>query len=82
MESQPELVRVLLIDDDRDDYFLTRELVSDIPGGRFHLDWTPEYDAGVQAVRAVRGRSCGRRPRGPESPGVARRRWASAASAS
>ena len=52
MEAQLELVRVLLIDDDRDDYFLTRELVADIPGGRFHLDWTPEYNAGVEAVRA------------------------------
>ena len=49
---QPQPVRVLLIDDDQDDYFLTRELVSDIPGGRFQLDWTPEYDAGVEAVRA------------------------------
>ncbi len=52
MEPQPELVRVLLIDDDRDDYFLTRELVSEIPGGRFQLDWTPEYAAGAEAVRA------------------------------
>ena len=49
---QPEFVRVLLIDDDQDDYFLTCELVSDIPGGQFQLDWTPEYDAGVEAVRA------------------------------
>ncbi len=49
---QPQPVRVLLIDDDQDDYFLTRELVSDIPGGQFQLDWTPEYDAGVEAVRA------------------------------
>ena len=43
-------VRVLLVDDDRDDYFLTRELLADIPGGRYQLDWTPDYDAGVAAV--------------------------------
>jgi signal transduction histidine kinase len=50
VEPQPELVRVLLIDDDQDDFFLTRELLSETPGGRFRLDWTPDYAAGVEAV--------------------------------
>ncbi|MCI0700462.1 MAG: ATP-binding protein [Planctomycetia bacterium] len=45
-----EVIRVLLIDDDRDDYFLTREMLSDIPGERYRLDWTPNYDAGLQAL--------------------------------
>ena len=40
------------VDDDQDDYFLTRELLSEVPGGRFHLDWTPEYAAGREAVCA------------------------------
>ncbi|QJW99674.1 hybrid sensor histidine kinase/response regulator [Frigoriglobus tundricola] len=52
MDVQLESVRVLLIDDDEDDFLLTRELVSDIPGGRFRLDWTPTYAAGVEAVCA------------------------------
>ncbi|MCE9561808.1 MAG: response regulator [Planctomycetes bacterium] len=43
-------VSVLLIDDDKDDYLLTKELVSDIPGGRFTLDWASTYDAGVNAI--------------------------------
>jgi signal transduction histidine kinase len=50
VEPQPELVRVLLIDDDQDDFFLTRELLSETPGGRFRLDWTPDYATGVEAV--------------------------------
>ncbi len=43
-------VRALLIDDDRDDYLLTKELLADIPGGRFTLDWASTYDAGVAAI--------------------------------
>jgi len=43
-------VSVLLIDDDKDDYFLTKELVGDIPGGRFTLDWASTYDAGLRAI--------------------------------
>ncbi len=52
MERQSELVRVLLIDDDQDDFVLTRDLLGDVPGGRFHLDWTPHYAAGAEAVCA------------------------------
>jgi signal transduction histidine kinase len=47
---EPQFVRVLLIDDDQDDFFLTREMLSEVPGGRFRLDWVPEYAAGVEAV--------------------------------
>ncbi len=43
---------MLLIDDDQDDYVLTRDLLGDIPGGRFHLDWTPRYEAGAEALCA------------------------------
>lgn len=44
-------VRVLLIDDDRDDFLLTRELFAEIPGGRYHLDWESEYDSGLATLR-------------------------------
>ncbi|MDB5308349.1 MAG: pleC 4 [Gemmataceae bacterium] len=43
-------VRVLLIDDDRDDYLLTRELLAEIPGGQFRLDHVPTYEEGLEAV--------------------------------
>jgi signal transduction histidine kinase len=53
-EPNNEPLRVLLIDDDQDDYVLTRDLLSDIPSGRFELDWTPDYAAGAEAVSAGR----------------------------
>lgn len=57
MASPPSVpdrpVRVLLIDDDRDDYLLTRDLFAEIPGGRYQLDWASDYDSGLAAL--VRG---------------------------
>jgi len=43
-------VRVLLIDDDRDDYLLTRDLFAEIPGGRYRLDWVADYAGGLDAI--------------------------------
>ena len=43
-------IRVLLVDDDRDDYSLTREVLEEIPGGRFRLDWVSTYDAALEAI--------------------------------
>jgi signal transduction histidine kinase len=45
-------VRVLLVDDDRDDYLLTRDLFAEIPEGRFKLDWVSDYQSGLAALCA------------------------------
>jgi signal transduction histidine kinase len=45
-------MRVLLIDDDREDYLLTRAYLADLPGEPFRLDWANDYDAGLAAVCA------------------------------
>jgi PAS domain S-box-containing protein len=50
MDSQP--VRVLLVEDDEDDYVLTRDLLSEIKGNPYHLDWVKEYDAALAAMTA------------------------------
>src|SRR4051794_9262881 len=42
--------RVLLVDDDRDDFLLTRDLFAEIPGGRYHLDWASDYAAGLERM--------------------------------
>ncbi len=43
-------VNVLLIDDDRDDYLLTRDFFSEIPGNQYRLDWVAEYESGRKAI--------------------------------
>ena len=45
-------VRVLLIDDDNDDYVLTRDLLAELPGTPFVVDWQPDFDAALEAVCA------------------------------
>ncbi|HSQ55385.1 MAG TPA: hybrid sensor histidine kinase/response regulator, partial [Gemmata sp.] len=49
-DNGSRLVRVLLVDDDRDDFFLTKELLDDVPHGQFTLDWASTYEAGLQAI--------------------------------
>jgi signal transduction histidine kinase len=49
-EKPVQTISVLLIDDDRDDFILTRELLAEIPGDRFTLDWIADYDAGLDAI--------------------------------
>lgn len=46
----PSRIRVLLVDDDKDDFILTREKFASIPGGRFHLDWVSNYDDALKAI--------------------------------
>ena len=45
-------LRVLLVDDDEDDFVLTRELLADIPGGQFVIDHAPTFEAGLAGVCA------------------------------
>jgi diguanylate cyclase (GGDEF)-like protein/PAS domain S-box-containing protein len=45
------LVRVLLIDDDEDDYVMTREMLAEAWGGRVTLDWVCTYEEAVAEVR-------------------------------
>ena len=49
----PEPVRVLLIDDDSDDYLLTRDLLEGIPGAPFELEWVDGYDQALADLTAA-----------------------------
>ena len=45
-------IRVLIVDDDEDDFVVIRELISEIRGGRFQLEWVPnpsDAEAGLLA---------------------------------
>lgn len=43
-------VRVLLVDDDEDDYRLTRAALSEIPNRRFEVEWEPDYDVALEKI--------------------------------
>jgi len=45
-----ETIKVLLIDDDEDDYILTRGLLSDMKVGKYVLDWASSYDEGLKII--------------------------------
>lgn len=48
--SEPPPIRVMLVDDDEDDYVLTRDLLADIPDIRFELDWVADVDAALESM--------------------------------
>jgi diguanylate cyclase len=45
-----ESIKVLVIDDDEDDFVFTRDLFAEIPGSRYRVEWVSSYDAGVEAI--------------------------------
>ena len=46
------MIKVLLVEDDEDDYLIARDLFSDIPGQKFSLDWVKTFEAGLDAMIA------------------------------
>lgn len=44
-------VKVLLVDDDEDDYIITRNLISQIRDRRYQLQWVDNYDAALDVLR-------------------------------
>ena len=43
-------LRVLLIEDDPDDYVLTKDLLGEIPGSKIGLEWARNFEAGLAAL--------------------------------
>ena len=43
-------VRVLLVDDDHDDYVILRDLFLEIEVGKFRLEWVETYDAALERM--------------------------------
>ncbi len=54
MPRQPELRRVLLVDDDEDDYLITREMLAKQERVSFSLDWCSSYHEALAAIREQR----------------------------
>jgi two-component system sensor histidine kinase/response regulator len=44
-------VRILLIDDDKHNFIITRALLMEIDGGQYKLDWVSNYEEGLKEIR-------------------------------
>ena len=49
--SEREVIKVLLVEDDEDDYFLARELLAEIKSQRFAIEWAKTYDKGLDCFK-------------------------------
>jgi signal transduction histidine kinase/HPt (histidine-containing phosphotransfer) domain-containing protein len=58
MEMKIEPIKVLLIEDDEDDYILTRELLSEVKGGVYALDWASSYEEGLKVAGRLEHHVC------------------------
>ncbi len=54
MASPTEPLRVLLVEDDEEDYLITRDLLSGQDRVRFRVDWCAEYDEALEVIREQR----------------------------
>ncbi len=43
--------KLLLIEDDEDDYIVTRSMLADAMHGAINLQWVDTYEAGLEALR-------------------------------
>ena len=51
IDKDRETLNILLIEDDEDDWLLTRSLLSEIEGAkRYDLEWVTTYDAAVKLI--------------------------------
>jgi PAS domain S-box-containing protein len=44
-------ITALLVDDDEDDYFLTREYINELENWKIDITWCPTYDAAVHNIK-------------------------------
>jgi len=50
--STGNVVRILIIDDDEDDFLITSEYIRHIPGSNFEIDWCYNYDEALEFMCA------------------------------
>jgi two-component system, sensor histidine kinase and response regulator len=58
MGMKSETIKVLLIEDDEDDYVLTRELLAEVNGGQYALDWASSYQEGLKVAARLEHHVC------------------------
>ena len=51
METQPQSVKILIIEDDEDDYIIIKELLSEIDTKEFIVSWANNYDKALKLLQ-------------------------------
>jgi signal transduction histidine kinase len=46
-----EKIKILLVDDDEDDFIITQDIIHDIPGNPYSLDWTASFNEAFQLIQ-------------------------------
>ncbi|KAA9345959.1 ATP-binding protein [Adhaeribacter soli] len=46
----PDKIKILLVDDDEDDYIITRDIIDDIPARNYRIDWTPSFSEALELI--------------------------------
>jgi len=49
--SKDKRIRVLIVDDDEDDFLLTSHSLRDIPGSQFEVAWASSYQLGLEQIK-------------------------------
>jgi signal transduction histidine kinase len=49
-----DIFKILVIEDDPDDYLVIRDLFADIPGKKYDLDWVQAYDVARREIESCR----------------------------
>src|SRR5688572_960643 len=49
-----EIIHILLIDDDEEDYMITQDIIADIPNKTYLLEWVDSYDKGKTAIHQAK----------------------------
>ena len=52
MSVADQRIKILIVDDDEDDYFLTSDVIRRIPGSDFKIDWCPKYKDALNIIIA------------------------------
>src|SRR5882757_6786931 len=55
---EDEILKVLLVEDDEDDFIITRDLLSEIPGKKFFVEWAKTYEQGLELMALNRHDVC------------------------
>jgi signal transduction histidine kinase len=45
-----EVTKILLVDDDEEDYMITRDIIGDITSRKYKLEWTPSFDDALKKI--------------------------------